>query len=239
MKSYFNLLIIAVAAFTFAACGDDEEDIQGGGQSAKVETNGHEYVDLGVVLEDGTKVLWATTNVGSATETGYGLLYAWGEKESKSEYMWNTYAHGTEANLKKYSDVDGRKVLDLDDDAAHVNWGGDWVMPTLEEFQAMYDQTTHEYVTNYNGTTVIGFLMTSKQDTSKSIFLPASGYISDTAVTPYSRNRSGSYWTASLRTDQMEWAHYFAFDNYGNKFLTAVRYMGMSVRPVIRIAPSK
>ena len=49
--------------------------------------NQHDYVDLG--LPSGT--LWADKNVGAKTETEYGDYFAWGEIETKEEYIWKTY----------------------------------------------------------------------------------------------------------------------------------------------------
>lgn len=42
--------------------------------------NGHDYVDLGVVV-DGKPVYWATTNIGAEQPADYGLYFAWGETE--------------------------------------------------------------------------------------------------------------------------------------------------------------
>ena len=92
---------------------------------------GHEYVDLGL------SVKWATCNVGASKPEEYGDYFAWGETQPKSNYDWNTYkwCNGsndtqTKYNTKSnYGTVDNKTTLDLSDDAACANWGGNWRMP--------------------------------------------------------------------------------------------------------------
>ena len=61
--------------------------------------------------------------------------------------------------------------LEPDDDAAHVNWGGGWRMPTKEEFAELFEKC--EWADTIQND-VFGFLFTSKVPgyTSESIFLP-------------------------------------------------------------------
>ncbi|MBQ0157761.1 MAG: hypothetical protein KBS47_01950 [Bacteroidales bacterium] len=199
--------------------------------SANVNANGHEFVDLGIEV-DGKKVLWATMNVGATTKTGYGDYFAWGETEPKSDYSWATYKWGTSsAALTKYTATDGKTVLELTDDAAHVNWGSDWVMPTRAELQALYDNTTLAWTDNYNSTGVAGRVFTSTKDPSKSIFLPAAGYFCGTSVDNVGSN--SGYWSSSLYTDNLAYAYcLYGVDPVGNYR----RVYGLSVRPVLRIA---
>ena len=98
--------------------------------------SGYNYVDLG--LTSGTK--WATCNVGASKPQDYGDYYAWGEVTPKETYNWSTYKYGSAYNqLTKYCSsssygkdgfTDSKTTLDLSDDAAYVNWGGKWRMPT-------------------------------------------------------------------------------------------------------------
>ena len=60
------------------------------------------------------------------------------------------------------------EILDLSDDAAHVNMGGKWKMPTYEQLKELYDNTTHR-VETING--VKGMLFTSKINSNK-LFIP-------------------------------------------------------------------
>ena len=110
-----------------------------------VNTNGHSYVDLG--LPSGT--LWATMNVGATTETDYGDYFMWGETTPNTVYDWATYKHcnGSNTTMTKYctdssyGTVDNKTTLDLEDDAARANMGGDWRMPTATEYQTLYNET--------------------------------------------------------------------------------------------------
>lgn len=135
-----------------------------------------EYVDLGL------SVKWATFNVGASKPEDYGDYFAWGETETKDKYSWATYkwCDGTSSNITKYNSADGKTVLDLDDDAAYVNWGDKWRMPTKEECQELLDKCTWSESIQ-NG--VKGYVVTSKH-TGNSIFFPYSGYFNhDTSAT--------------------------------------------------------
>ncbi len=137
--------------------------------------NGHEYVDLG--LPSG--LLWAACNVGAASPEEYGDYYAWGEDTVKNDYSWSTYKYGENVNsLTKYcvddsyGSVDDKVVLDSDDDAATVKWGGGWRMPTSDEIKELVDNCTSEWV-SLNG--VNGRKIVSKIN-GNYIFIPAAGY---------------------------------------------------------------
>lgn len=101
--------------------------------------NGHEYVDLG--LPSGT--LWATCNIGANSPEDYGDRFAWGETETKTSFDQNKYKYSTGGPFSKYEDSsvggDDKMVLDLEDDAAHINWGTPWRIPSREECQELID----------------------------------------------------------------------------------------------------
>ena len=140
-------------------------------------SNTHEYVDLGL------SVLWATCNVGANSPEEYGDYFAWGETEPKDYYHWSTYKYvifdnetSTINAMTKYSINDNKTTLDSDDDAATVNLGGNWRMPTKAEQEELINKCTWTWTTK-NG--VDGYLVTSNIQgyMDKSIFLPATGYI--------------------------------------------------------------
>ena len=118
------------------------------------------------MVDLGLSVLWADCNVGANTPEELGAHFAWGETSEKTYYTNENY------KLKgKYNSWGNRKRLDAADDAAHVNWGGKWRMPTKEEYAELFKNC--EWAdTTLNG--VEGFLFTSKVPgyTSNSIFLP-------------------------------------------------------------------
>ena len=136
---------------------------------------GFEYVDLG--LPSGT--MWATCNVGADKPEDEGLLfqfgcvdgYKYGDKndqfrtnDQNKQDTGNKFIPLT-ASGKAYKTGD---TLDLADDAAHVNMGGKWRMPTYEQLKELYDNTTHR-VETING--VKGMLFTSKINSNK-LFIP-------------------------------------------------------------------
>ena len=167
------------------------------------DEDNHEYVDLG--LPSGT--LWATCNVGASKPEEYGDYFAWGETKPKSDYLCSTYKWGSGYNqLTKYCTSssyglngfkDNKTTLDLADDAANANWGGQWRMPTSADFEELLNNTSKQWVTNYNGTGVNGRLFTANN--GKSIFLPAAGYRLDASLS--GAGSYGYYWSRTLSAD--------------------------------------
>ena len=188
--------------------------------------DGVEAVDLGL------SVKWANMNVGAKKASGFGTYFAWGETKSKDYYSWNTYAwsKGDSQFLTKYSNTDSRSQLAPVDDAAHVNLGGGWRMPTVDEFEELINNCTWEWTT-LDG--VNGYNVTSKK-TGNSIFLPITGfrYYADTQF----RSIMGVYWTSSLYTGNPNkaWCLEFNFSDikvhYGN--LSSNRFSGRCIRAV-------
>lgn len=115
------------------------------------EYNGHEYVDLG--LPSGT--LWAKMNVGAESETDGGLYFAWGETEgyadaSTKAFSWSDYKWTEDDGdtMSKYNATDGLTHLELTDDAAAANMGGDWHMPNKAQCIELFKETKNGFVTN-------------------------------------------------------------------------------------------
>ena len=193
------------------------------------------YVDLG--LPSGTK--WATYNVGASKPTEYGDYFAWGETKPKEDYSWETYkwCNGSYTSMTKYctrgyyGTVDNKTVLDAEDDAATVNWGSAWRMPTAEEIDELLFGCSWEWVEDFNGTGIAGRLGTSKKN-GTTIFLPA-GHCIDLAVEYVYRGR---YWSSSLYENSSDCAHYLYFSDNSISSSNDIgsRYSGRSVRAVLR-----
>lgn len=197
-------------------------------------------VDLG--LPSGTK--WANMNVGATRPEEYGLYFAWGETTGYTSdtsdgrlFKWTNYKwcnHRIYLMTKYCTDskkgtVDNKTVLDLEDDAAHVNWGGSWVMPTNGEIQELVQNTTSEW-TNING--VYGRMFTSKKN-GNYIFLPVTGCRQGTRMNY--KSSDGCYWSASLYESNPHLARYISFTSSGVIYpYWDYRHYGFSVRPVIR-----
>lgn len=194
--------------------------------------NGHEYVDLGL------SVKWATCNVGASSPEDYGDYFAWGETEPKEVYDWSTYkwCNGSSSSLTKYcisssyGTVDNKTTLELSDDAAAVNWGGNWRMPTDSELTELRENCTWTW-TNQNG--VYGYKVTSEKSgyTNKSIFLPAAGYREGSSfiIDGSSNGEHGHYWSSSVDGFL---AYRLYFYKGSVKRGSNGRYNGQPVRPV-------
>ena len=194
-------------------------------------------IDLG--LPSGLK--WASWNVGASSPEECGDYFAWGETVPKEEYSWQTYkfelGYGENGPFSKYvtefiydptisyGTVDNKTVLDSDDDAASVNWGGSWRMPTDAEFTELRENCTWTWTTQ-NG--VNGRLVTGSN--YNSIFLPAAGLWGSAL---YDVGDFGFYWSSSLRKDQPAEAFSIKF-NYDSlcQYIYGHRCQGFSVRPV-------
>ncbi len=193
-----------------------------------------EYVDLGLP----SRTLLATCNIGASKPEECGLYFAWGETEGynqdaddvhqfeKKSYKW-LETDCTNPVVMKYciswsGIVDNKKELDPEDDAATVNWGSKWQMPSSEQIKELCDSayTTKEWTT-LNG--VNGRKITSKKN-GKSIFLPATG------VLPGS---TGDYWSSSLYRGDDSKAISLSFlknDFFHDDYIP--RYYGLNIRPV-------
>ena len=211
--------------------------------------NGHEYVDLGL------SVKWATCNVGASKPEDYGGYFQWAgttDVSSTSIYLdWSNCPYHSESNYRthwtkyntqpSYGTVDHKTVLEPSDDAAHVNWGGNWRMPTGAEWTELRENCSWIWIT-LNG--VNGYLITSDMSgyKDKSIFLPAAGCrygdgLGNVGV-------DGCYWLSTLYADYPNRAYdaninftEIKGDNCYSQWYFIIRssndrYYGQSVRPV-------
>lgn len=211
LKAMAAMMLILVFAL---GCNKTEEPENG--DNNDVVLDGHEYVDLG--LPSGT--LWATCNLGADTPEDYGDYYAWGEVVTKEVYDWGSYRYGNYIDnryeLNKYCTnknwgiegfVDSLIVLEPDDDVVRAVWGTDWRMPSKEDWDELYNNTTLTWATQ-NG--VGGLLVTGKN--GNTIFLPATGsYLDGEFINP----DVGIYWsnTLNIYSSERSWGLYFTSDN--------------------------
>ena len=116
----------------------------------------YKKIDLG--LPSGT--LWADRNIGATDIYDGGKLFQWGDptpydvpehtgttiNDGQKKFRWNDYKwseNGT-TTMTKYNETDGKSTLDPEDDAAHVNMGSDWRMPTNNDIKELLQNTTQE-----------------------------------------------------------------------------------------------
>ena len=158
--------------------------------------NEPEYVDLG--LPSGLK--WATCNIGANNAQDYGLYFAWGETTG---YTAEQVTSGVRAfDDASYTASAISTDLTVEQDAAHVNLGGNWRMPTKEEFQELLDNCNVTWTDDYNGTGVKGKVFTSKVN-GNSVFFPAAGRCKDSSVSNV--GSFGLFWSASWESSFIAW----------------------------------
>ena len=201
-------------------------------QSVSGSYNGHDYVDLG--LPSGT--LWATCNIGASKPEEYGDYFAWGETQPKSTYNRSTYkfCNGEIEKLTKYcSDskygnngfTDNMVLLQPCDDAATVNWGNGWQIPSKEQWEELKQHTKNKWTTQKG---VKGYLFTAGN--GGKLFLPAAGMYGSSGLDDVD---SGIYSSNRVRTIGIydivfifDWNSCSVANGWGYRFI------GRSVRPV-------
>ncbi len=171
--------------------------------------NGHSFVDLG--LPSG--LLWATCNVGASAPEQIGDYYAWGETQTKSNYSLSTYQYAS--NTISLSDISGTLY-----DAARVNWGGEWRMPSRNEVAELTSNCSQKDTT-INGQS--GLLLRGVN--GNYIFIPCAGHWCNSEVMELTCK---GFWTSTATGSRYayrawEWT-YISFSE---------REQGFQIRPVI------
>lgn len=194
------------------------------------KVNGFDYVDLG--LPSGTK--WARCNVGASQPWEYGEFFAWGEiiaKEAYYQYNLRFNEGGDETfALSKY---DGAvTVLLPEDDAASVNMGASWRMPTKEETEELARHCVWEraMLNGVPGEKIIGM-------NGNSIFLPYTGFRYKNEYRE--EGWSASFWTSSLDPAHPEKAYYLYSGisdgvDVHKQIMEIERYPGTAIRAVTK-----
>ena len=141
-----------------------------------MKENGFDYVDLGLP----SNTMWATCNVGAETPEDEGLLFQFGRVDG---YRYGDENHKFKTNTQNRQDtghsfipqtMSGKiynkrnNILDLEDDAAYVNMGGTWRMPTKDEFYELVYNTKHMEKTIHG---VQGMMFTSNIN-ERQLFIP-------------------------------------------------------------------
>lgn len=222
-------LLMVGAILMFSSCSKDESD-ELDPNNIPSSTNA---VDLGL------SVKWASVNIGASKPEEYGEYYSWGETATKIDYDWTTYKYcSSDRYMIKYSINYGIKdnitTLELDDDVAHIKYGGSWRMPTKSEWQELKFKCEWTW-TSKNG--VNGYEVRSKT-TGNTIFLPTGGRkgYKDTTSDPIFIGEHGYYWSSSLSNDRSYYACVLSFssDDISLRDEGLQRDGGISVRAVCK-----
>ena len=174
--------------------------------------NGHKWVDLG--LPSGIR--WATCNVGASSPTQAGKHYAWGEIKSKTSFS----QENSKTWRKKLPDIGGNPEYD----AARANWGGNWRMPTRDEWKEL-EEYCHWERTTQNGR--FGYLISSNK-TGNSIFLPVTGLTNGAKLEQV--NTNAFYWTSTPKSLITAYHFIFGYEDHYTGF--SDRGTGGCIRPV-------
>ena len=207
------------------------------------------YIAIDLGLPSGLK--WANMNVGAEKETDYGLYFQWGDvvgyndashatwatcpgNGGNSAYTADSIAAWDAENLQSVTGMTySTKILKPTVDAATVNMGSKWRMPTNEDCLELYLNTNIELAV-IDG--VKGRKFISKTDPSQYIFLPLAGTAIDNGNL-MGQGVSGGIWSSSVDSSTPEKAsHLWVADEYGGQgsanTASNYRYYAHSVRGV-------
>ena len=224
----------------------------------------YEYVDLGLP----SHLKWAKCNIGANSEEESGLYFQWGDTqgytakqvgngEGSKAFSWADYKFstgGSDSNFSKYNASDKKTILDLEDDAAHVNMGGNWRMPTFAEYKELCTNTDIylvptkgeeiqgtaqedsesvmiNWVSRPEGRTLKGVKFYKQGDKQTYMFVPAAGDASGGSMQGV--GLGGFLWSSSLISSDVQHAWSFYFDADRGYVGNDGRYSGLPVRGVL------
>ncbi len=185
---------------------------------------------------------WADRNVGASRPEDYGLYFWWGDTTGHRpsgttfgfDFSWTNsaiYTWKSISELQSAGWVTADGVLAPAHDAAHVQWGGAWRMPTYQElFDLCYSKCDWTWTTQ-NG--VNGYVVRGRGAyASNSIFLPAAGHGYGPSL--LDSGSDGYYWSSVPYSDSDYGSgglHFYSGLHYVTYYYSG-RYLGFSVRPV-------
>ena len=191
---------------------------------------------------------WATTNIGAEKPEDYGYYFWWGDtvgyKRENDKWVASDGSNSNFSFVESYTPTcnksistlqsegwiiskDGTYVLAPEHDAAQVQLGGHWRMPTNQEFYDLHNKCDWTWTT-MNG--VKGYIVRGRGSyASNSIFLPCAGDGFGTSFD--SAGSLGLYWSSVPRSDVYDaWLLYFS--SSGHSTDRYFRTRGQSVRPL-------
>lgn len=173
----------------------------------------------GDAIDLGLSVKWSSCNLGAAVPSDYGNYYAWGETKPKSTFTEENY-NGKHSKLQK-------DISRTEFDPVYKDLGGNWRMPTENEFKELINQCTWTW-------TVLeghrGYKVTGKN--GNSIFLPAVGH---GARSIESVERLGGYWCGTQEEKKKGMYPQVLVIHTDKRYIsTSYHYEGLAIRPVTK-----
>lgn len=242
--TFLYRILLFLLPLCLLSCSKDEnevttemyENLQAGDYSG-VE-NRHAYVDLGL------SVKWAACNIGAQQKWGWGSTFEWGFTTPQANVKTGPLPNGIEPYPNQMdgeydADYDCRlqewyenfiakitkdNTLKSEYDAAHVQWGGKWRMPTYKEYWELYTQCKWNYTTINN---VEGYLITGPS--GNSIFLPTSDVYIDIDDT-----LGGFYWCSTTGNTDDIGGDFISFSKDYVDFDGSVPINVMNIKPVFK-----
>lgn len=240
---------------------------------------GHDYVDLGLSVKWATCNVGADSPEEAGKYYAWGETAAYGEAtrpypssftgekntnylnlQNKTDYQFSTYKYSTggQYNMTKYSTsetwgmVDNKKELDRFDDAASVNWGSNWRMPTEAEIMELKSNCYWQWVDNYKGKNVEGYVVYKVKEnvggkgqfnntelnanyslSDTHIFIPSIGCYKNTDFVNYPSMYTSIYWTKSLTIVSSSMATVLGIHPNRIEFPPCDRCYALPIRPVM------
>ena len=193
------------------------------------------------MVDLGLSVKWASYNVGAANPWEGGNFYAYGEIEPKTEYTLENYQWYCDNDGEDHDQWEeyyklGATITGTNYDVAHVKWGGQWRIPTRDEWRELINNCDFTW-TGMEGVT--GALITSRIN-GNSIFLPAVGNM---VGAEHTHDQLGCFYWTSTEYEQaditQECRNYRANIDASNRSAEGYDYpdVGFSIRPVYGPVP--
>ena len=194
-------------------------------------------IDLG--LPSGVR--WSPINLGTETSTYMdeaaiaslgnvlGKRLAWGELFEKDTYNYASYIN--DPYNESGSSLLPADIAETVYDPARQYWGGHWTLPSSADIQEFIDNTeivsTENVASSELGKDICKITFRSKRN-GKEITMLTNGYANNASVT---QNTYFYYMTSS----RAGYAYCGIFNNNPSpKVTTTYRYVGLSVRPVLK-----
>lgn len=170
------------------------------------------FIDLG--LPSGT--LWADRNLGANSPEDYGDYFRFGETTPYTE----------NSPLYEFDEIEG-DIAGTDKDAATVILGGQFRMPTIEQFKELVKECSREWteVDGIKGVKVTG-------PNGNSIFLPAAGFRHYSNGSLCYVSSLGFYWSASPDENNNCFGRSLDLDSSNWDWFSNYRGYGFTVRAV-------
>lgn len=189
---------------------------------------------------------WATTNIGAEKPEDYGYYFWWGDtvgyKRENDKWVASDGSNSnfsstsgnkptckkTVSTLQSEGWITAEGVLALEHDAAKKHWGGNWRMPTSQEFDDLNSKCDWTWTT-VNG--VAGYVVRGRDSyASNSIFLPCAGYGSGASLR--NAGSDGAYWSSVPSSYYNNYAWGLSFYSSYHDANYDTRSNGRSVRPL-------